>query len=114
MTRQEKVALALGNLNLHGDVLIVGLLSDANDLISRLVVTELIAQSEINTKVRSGFHGPSVDKVIQKVQRSVREAHEREMMGSDRGEVSVPSSTDGIGIVRLNLDLSVHSSRNSR
>lgn len=53
LSGQKKVALAFGDLDLDSDVLVVGLLSDANDLVTRLVVTELIAQSKVNAKVRS-------------------------------------------------------------
>lgn len=109
LSRQQKVTLAFGDLNLDGDILVVGLLSDTNDLVTGLVVTELIAQGKINAKIRSSRYQLVVIKAQLKWHSKKYNARKNGITSLDRGKKSVPSSTDGIRIVRLNYDLAVHS-----
>lgn len=48
LARQQEVSLSGGHLNLHCNVLIVGFLCNSHHLVTRLVVSELIAEGQID------------------------------------------------------------------
>lgn len=57
LSGQKKVTLAFRDLYLDRNVLVVGVLSDANYLVSWLVVAELIGEREVNANNRSDIFG---------------------------------------------------------